>query len=322
MKALNLFFVLALSLGLGLKAFAHGGDAHSHDDYVVEGDEAHEYHEDGYVELGDDPVYGVPAELVDELDDDERDEVFQPETLGGRLFVDSIEGQYLRLKKGEVVITIDDGPTPNVTAAVVRLLDEYNIRGVFFVVGNRVKRYPRVMDVIAGSGHIIGNHTYNHELDFSTPQDMFNSMTRSNQVTRDYVSRSGQTRCYVRTPGGVWNNWRKSNLNQHSVLRQCIGPFYWNIGGGKSNADWNCWSRGVSAQQCADGYYRELLKKGKGIILAHDLNRRTEPFLRALFGKMQREGIKNKNGSGFWDFKDLDQLSVLDNLEVSNPAPL
>ena len=310
-----LSIIQVLVFSLIHQTFAHTGAT------GVDEDHTHEYHTEHYVELTDDPVYGVDPSLLEGMSREERQAYILPESIGGRLFVDRIDGQYLKLKKGQVVITIDDGPTPKVTNRVVSLLDEYNIRGVFFVVGNRVTSFPKTTMAIAESGHILGNHTYNHELDFPTVSDMYKSMTKANEVVAPYVKYSGQERCYVRTPGGVWSDWRKDPLNDHSVLRQCIGPFHWNIGGG-SNADWQCWSKGKSAKACADGYYNELLKKGRGIILAHDLNAKTEPFLRALFENMQNEGIKNANGgTGFWEFMDMDELTVLDALEAPGGIP-
>lgn len=283
-------------------------------------------HCDLYRELPDDSVYVAPLQdLMEDPNFQQNPRGYINPFDGGRLFVDGIEGNYLQLKKGEVVITIDDGPTGgNVTSQIIDILNDYNIRGVFFVVGNRVSSQRTIMEKMVGvnppgPAHIVGNHTYNHELDFSSAEAMYTSLSRALRVTRSYMFSREDSRCYVRTPGGVWNNWRKSNLNLDAELRQCIGPFYWNIGGGSkiAMADWQCWSKGRSSEKCAEGYYQELLAKGKGIILMHDLSKKAPDFLRGLLRRMEREGIINKEGSsGFWNFVNLDKLESLNHLEV------
>lgn len=59
-------------------------------------------------------------------------------------------------------LTFDDGPVPMVTPWVLDLLDHYNIKATFFVVGENVKRYPKQYQMLLDRGHAVGNHTYNH----------------------------------------------------------------------------------------------------------------------------------------------------------------
>lgn len=64
-----------------------------------------------------------------------------------------------------VLITFDDGPDAKVTPAVLDRLRDFEVKAVFFVVGNRVERAPKVLDRILAEGHWIGNHTYSHPND-------------------------------------------------------------------------------------------------------------------------------------------------------------
>lgn len=61
-----------------------------------------------------------------------------------------------------VYLTFDDGPVPGVTQAVLRILQQYGIKGTFFCVGENVERYPEIFDQIRKEGHSVGNHTFNH----------------------------------------------------------------------------------------------------------------------------------------------------------------
>jgi peptidoglycan/xylan/chitin deacetylase (PgdA/CDA1 family) len=66
-----------------------------------------------------------------------------------------------------VALTIDDGPDPAVTPAVLDLLAAHGVRATFFCVGERVTRHPELARRIAREGHEIGNHTQHHRYTFS-----------------------------------------------------------------------------------------------------------------------------------------------------------
>ncbi len=61
-----------------------------------------------------------------------------------------------------IFLTFDDGPTPEVTEFVLDLLDKYDAKATFFVLGKNVEAHPDLYRRIVESGHRIGNHTYNH----------------------------------------------------------------------------------------------------------------------------------------------------------------
>ena len=62
----------------------------------------------------------------------------------------------------EVWITIDDGPSPDHTTKILDLLERFNARATFFVVGQRAEEYPHLITEILSRGHEIANHTYTH----------------------------------------------------------------------------------------------------------------------------------------------------------------
>jgi peptidoglycan/xylan/chitin deacetylase (PgdA/CDA1 family) len=62
-----------------------------------------------------------------------------------------------------IYLTFDDGPNPEVTPWVLDLLNQFQIKATFFLVGKNVKDYPELLKRIISEGHQIGNHTMNHE---------------------------------------------------------------------------------------------------------------------------------------------------------------
>jgi len=61
-----------------------------------------------------------------------------------------------------VALTFDDGPHPEYTPRLVDVLNKYNAKATFFMVGESAERYPEIVKYIASSGHVIANHTWNH----------------------------------------------------------------------------------------------------------------------------------------------------------------
>jgi peptidoglycan-N-acetylglucosamine deacetylase len=62
----------------------------------------------------------------------------------------------------EVWITIDDGPSPVHTRAMLDVLDQFNARATFFVVGKYAEAHPHLITEILTRGHSLANHTHTH----------------------------------------------------------------------------------------------------------------------------------------------------------------
>ena len=69
-----------------------------------------------------------------------------------------------RMNKHEraVYLTFDDGPIPEVTPRVLDILDHYQVKATFFMVGDNVRKHPDIFQQVKDKGHRIGNHTFNH----------------------------------------------------------------------------------------------------------------------------------------------------------------
>ena len=73
-------------------------------------------------------------------------------------------GSHWRFNTDEKVVylTFDDGPIPEITPWVLDLLDKYGIKATFFCVGDNVRKYPDIYQMVQDSGHVVGNHTFHH----------------------------------------------------------------------------------------------------------------------------------------------------------------
>ncbi|MEG1684352.1 MAG: polysaccharide deacetylase family protein [Bacteroides sp.] len=61
-----------------------------------------------------------------------------------------------------VYLTFDDGPIPEITPWVLDVLDRFNVKATFFLVGDNVRKHPQEYKMILERGHRVGNHTFNH----------------------------------------------------------------------------------------------------------------------------------------------------------------
>jgi peptidoglycan/xylan/chitin deacetylase (PgdA/CDA1 family) len=70
---------------------------------------------------------------------------------------------YWNTSNNKILLTFDDGPTIESTEAILKVLNDFNIKAMFFCVGNNVKKHRGLTNSILSEGHTIANHTFNHK---------------------------------------------------------------------------------------------------------------------------------------------------------------
>ena len=73
----------------------------------------------------------------------------------------------------KIWITFDDGPDEKVTPYLINVLEKFNIKATFFVIGNQAKKHPELVKLIINNGHKIGNHSFSHLNGFSTNNNKY-----------------------------------------------------------------------------------------------------------------------------------------------------
>lgn len=69
--------------------------------------------------------------------------------------------------RGELALTFDDGPDPEVTPRVLEILEQRRARASFFLIGERAVQHPQLVRALAEAGHAVENHTLSHRPDFA-----------------------------------------------------------------------------------------------------------------------------------------------------------
>lgn len=86
----------------------------------------------------------------------------QPPLLYRLLFPEAIWRVQRQGEGRTVYLTFDDGPVPEVTPAVLDILDRHRVKATFFMVGDNVRRNPGLLTMVRERGHHVGNHTMHH----------------------------------------------------------------------------------------------------------------------------------------------------------------
>lgn len=106
--------------------------------------------------------------------------------------------------KHAIALTVDDGPDPEYTPKVLRLLDKYRMQASFCIVGAHAEAYPKLIRDIVKAGHVIVNHTYTHVQPFNhqTEKRIVGEITRTQRVIEKVAKVTPEL---FRAPGGAWS---------------------------------------------------------------------------------------------------------------------
>lgn len=220
-----------------------------------------------------------------------------------------------------IALTFDDGPN-RYQSLVLDVLKQHNVKATFFTVGMMAKAHPEILARTAAEGHLLANHSSTHpQLTGSfdaDPERLINQI----RITHDAIAplmKPGD-KFYFRAPFGYWRSAHAHILNADPVLRDYVGPIYWDIGGQismrdgyvMSAADWDCWRHKWTAQTCAKGYLREIRRSDGGVVLMHSVHAKSAELVDVVVEAALEEGYR---------FVRLDEVPEYRQYETPQTAP-
>lgn len=136
---------------------------------------------------------------------------------------------------------------------ILSLLDKYNAKCTFFVVGEWAEKYPDALKKISEKGHEIGEHSFSHK-DYTLLS--YDEIKEDIAKTSDIISKiTGFTPELVRVPSGSYNN------NAVDSIEKC----------GFTPVQWSVDSIDYGKSSCEEIYERVTSKTTPGdIILMHN----------------------------------------------------
>ncbi|CAI6039580.1 Peptidoglycan-N-acetylglucosamine deacetylase [Paenibacillus sp. JJ-100] len=214
----------------------------------------------------------------------------------------SIEKQTSKTNTKIIYLTFDDGPTAH-TGQLLDILDQYNVKATFFMLGPHMEQYQQSTKRIVNEGHGLGLHGVTH-----VPNQFYNSaysgLKEMKQANESLNKVAGVKTSLVRTPYGS---------------KPYLKPAYRDVllgQGGFHLWDWNVdsldWKYKKDHQKVYDNVMSQVHKvKNKGVtpvVLMHD-QEATLKVLPRVLKTLKAEGyqfkILNKNVQpvNFWKDK-------------------
>jgi peptidoglycan-N-acetylglucosamine deacetylase len=159
----------------------------------------------------------------------------------------------------KIYLTFDDGPVPEVTPEVLRILEHHHAKATFFCVGENVQKYPQLFDSVKAAGHGLGNHTFNHLPAWRSPAgDYLRNVDECRKVVNSRL---------FRPPHGQLTPWLIHELSPHFKI------ILWTVLTGDFDQQ-------VSPERCAENALRNT--RPGAIVVFHDSIKASKNMLFAL----------------------------------------
>ncbi len=196
--------------------------------------------------------------------------------LAGRtLEVDSI--QDIKLGPKEVALTFDDGPVPGRTERILDTLTRYDVKATFLMVGEMAKAHPAIARKVADAGHSIGSHTWSHaDLHKLSFDQAMADITKGELAVK---VGTGVDPAFFRFPYLSDSKSLRTRMAQRNVVVLDVA------------IDSKDYFRS-SPSEIVERTMATLHRRGRGIILMHDLHLRTAVMLPMLLERLKAEGYK------------------------------
>jgi peptidoglycan-N-acetylglucosamine deacetylase len=205
--------------------------------------------------------------------------VVEIDTAGGPGFGFEHYKAYDFLEPREVVLTFDDGPQKFHTEAVLAALANHCTKAIFFSIGKMALGYPEIIRRVSADGHTVGTHTWSHARlrKAKTPAEAVDEIERGMSAVRRAVG--GPISPFFRYPALEDTADTLSHLQSRNV-----SMFSTDV----DSFDFKHQPPEVLVKSIVD----KLDKKGKGILLMHDIQPTTARAIPLLLATLKERGFK------------------------------
>jgi peptidoglycan/xylan/chitin deacetylase (PgdA/CDA1 family) len=186
----------------------------------------------------------------------------------------------LRLKNREVVLTFDDGPVHGHSAKVLDALAAECVKATFFMMGLNVAEAPSLVRRAFDEGHSIGTHTFSHpHLDEMPLEKAKQEIELGIEAVTEALGKGRSPAPFFRAPYLGINK----ELEKFLYAR---GLMVWDID--VDSLDWSI----ESPEKVIESALAVLEKRGKGILLMHDIKSQTARAMPVLLSELKRRGFR------------------------------
>ncbi len=163
-------------------------------------------------------------------------------------------------------ITIDDGPYPETTPQILKILKDEGVKATFFVIGRQIQAYPQLLKDEYEQGHAIGNHSYSHDYNvlYRSPEAFLADIKKNDDLIYNLI---GIHTHILRAPGGTLGHFNVKYFNAVDAADYMV--YDWNSSTGDATA------RLVPTNQLVLNIEGQVPGKNRVIILMHDIGTKT-----------------------------------------------
>lgn len=204
-------------------------------------------------------VYAAPKETAKVEDSKEKKETTQKTAPK-----EEVADDQAKIKGKKVYLTFDDGPSKN-TEKILDILDEYEVKATFFVIGQTDEFSKKMYQRIHESGNTLAMHSYTHQ--YKTIYKSIGAYKKDITELSDLLySVTGERPQYVRFPGGSSNT--VGNINMKDVIRyvnkEGLKYFDWNVINGDATG------KSLTEKQMINNVISGVKSYESSIVLMHD----------------------------------------------------
>ncbi len=179
------------------------------------------------------------------------------------------------------------------TETLISILDKYDAKATFFVVGAWVDKYPESVKQLSDAGHMVMNHSNTHPYMTKLSREQ---MTDEIKSCNEKISKiTGKTPTLFRPPYGDYDN-----ATIETVEKLGMYTIQWDV----DSLDWK-------DNATSDSIYKRVTSKAKpgSIVLFHNDAECTPEALPRILDTLKKDG---------YEFVFIDELIYKDNYEIKH----
>ena len=120
----------------------------------------------------------------------------------------------------KLYLTFDDGPNPDTTPHLIKLLAEEKVPATFFLIGAQIQRHLQLGKDIVEAGHAVGNHSFQHEFMPGMPlKRVMEEIHQTNDLLRE-ISKNREPKLF-RPPYGIADK-RAAGVRKNCRAGSCL----------------------------------------------------------------------------------------------------
>jgi len=161
----------------------------------------------------------------------------------------------------EIILTIDDGPVLGVSDRMLEVLERQNVKAVFCYIGENMKKHPEIVTRALDDGHLLVNHSMHHNTRTLSDYDHLRAeVDEVEQLIDSLPTKASHDLKYFRPPFGFITPAVRKVVKEKDLKYAYVTSYIHEAPYEEKHKE-----------KTLNYYKKELLKKGGGAIVFHEM---------------------------------------------------